>query len=60
MTRRVVLDANIFVAAGLNAQSHSARILEAVEHGRLEQTWDPGTRGEVQAVLRQIPPLTKL
>lgn len=60
MTRRIVLDANVFVAAGFSPRSSSARILGAVEQGRLEQTWDPGTRGEVQAVLRQIPPLTKL
>jgi predicted nucleic acid-binding protein len=57
MVKRVVLDTNVFVAAGFNAQSHSARILEAAEQGSLEHVWDSGTRGEVQAVLRQIPPL---
>ena len=58
MSRRVVLDTNVFVAAGFNAHSHSAQILGAVEHGSLEHVWDPSTRSEVRAVLRQIPPLS--
>jgi uncharacterized protein len=55
---RVVLDTNVFVAAGFNPRSSSAQIVEAVAEGRLRHVWEPGTRGEVQAVLRQIPPLS--
>jgi len=58
MGKRVVLDTNVFVAAGFNRDSRSASILSAVEQGSLEQIWNPGTRGEVEAVLRQIPPLS--
>jgi len=32
---RVVLDTNVFVAAGFNPGSHSARLVEAVHDGRL-------------------------
>jgi predicted nucleic acid-binding protein len=55
----VVLDTNVFVAAGFNPRSSSAQILEAVSEGRLRHVWEPGTRGEVRAVLQQIPPLSR-
>lgn len=54
----VVLDTNVFVAAGFNSQSHSARILEQVEDGRLHMVWNEVTRGEIRATLQRIPPLS--
>jgi len=54
----VVLDTNVFVAAGFNPRSHSARLLEAVRDGRLRMIWDRATRDETEHILRQIPPLS--
>ena len=54
----VVLDTNVFVAAGFNPGSHSARLVEAVREGRLRMTWDEATRQETGHVMRQIPPLS--
>src|SRR6266536_2887956 len=45
----VVLDMNVFVAAGFNPGSHSARIVEAVRNGRLRMVWDNATQAENQA-----------
>jgi uncharacterized protein len=53
-----VLDTNVFVAAGFNPRSHSARLVEAVRDGRLRMIWDDSTRDEVQHILRQIPRLS--
>jgi len=55
---RVVLDTNVFVAAGFNPRSHSARLLDAVRLGRLRMVWDSSTQEEVEHVLRQIPRLS--
>ncbi len=54
----VVLDTNVFVAAGFNPRSHSARLLDAVRLGRLRIVWDTSTQMEVEHVLRQIPRLS--
>src|SRR5690348_17635882 len=55
---RIVLDTNVFVAAGFNPGSHSARLVEAVRDGRLRMIWDDATREETEHVMRQIPPLS--
>ena len=55
---RVVLDTNVFVAAGFNPGSHSARLVEAVRDGRLRMVWDDATRAEIEHVMRQIPRLS--
>jgi predicted nucleic acid-binding protein len=55
--RPVVLDTNVFVAAGFNPRSASAEILEAVRDGRLRMIWDDATRRETEHILRRIPPL---
>jgi predicted nucleic acid-binding protein len=55
--RAVVLDTNVFVAAGFNARSASARIVEAVRRGRLRMTWNDATRREIERILHGIPPL---
>lgn len=54
---RAVLDTNVFVAAGFNKGSASARLLREVEAGRLQLVWNEGTRRETRSVLERIPPL---
>jgi uncharacterized protein len=54
----VVLDTNVFVAAGFNPGSHSARLVQAVRDRRLRMVWDDATRAEIQHVMRQIPRLS--
>lgn len=56
-TPLVVLDTNVFVAAGFNARSDSARILAAVGEGRLRMAWSEATRRETERIVGQIPPL---
>ena len=55
---KVVLDTNVFVAAGFNPISHSARLVAAVRDGRLRMVWDDSTRAEIEHVMRQIPRLS--
>jgi predicted nucleic acid-binding protein len=54
----VVLDTNVFVAAGFNPGSHSARLVEAVRDRRLRMVWDDATHAEIEHVMRQIPQLS--
>ena len=54
----VVLDTNVFVAAGFNPASHSAWLVEAVRDGRLRLVWDDATHAEIEHVMRQIPRLS--
>ena len=42
----VVLDTNVFVAAGFNPRSASARIVDAVKHGQVRMVWNDATRRE--------------
>jgi uncharacterized protein len=53
----VVVDTNVFVAAGFNPESASAKIVEAVKQGQILMVWNGETRREVERILRQIPPL---
>jgi predicted nucleic acid-binding protein len=53
-----VLDTNVFVGAGFNRSSHSARLVQAVDDGRLRMVWSDATRGEIERVLRRIPRLS--
>ncbi len=55
---RVILDTNVFVAAGFNRQSASARIVERVRGGHLRMVWNEQTRRETQKILSRIPPLS--
>lgn len=55
---QVVLDTNVFVAAGFNPGSHSAHLVEAVRDGRLRLVWNDATRTEIEHVIRQIPRLS--
>jgi uncharacterized protein len=54
---KVVLDTNVFVAAGFEPKSASARLLEALSQGRCRMVWHRMTRRETERVLRRIPPL---
>jgi uncharacterized protein len=54
----VVLDTNVFVAAGFNPRSHSARLVKAIRDGRMHLIWDEATRAEIEHIVRQIPPLS--
>ena len=54
---RIVIDTNVFVAAGFNPRSAAARILAAVREGRLQLIWNESTRRETEMILRRIPHL---
>jgi uncharacterized protein len=53
----VVLDTNVFVAAGFNPQSASARIVAAVKRGQIRMVWNDATRREIERIMHRIPPL---
>lgn len=55
--QRVILDTNVFVAAGFNPDSASARLIREVESGELELVWSAATRRETRSVLERIPRL---
>lgn len=58
MTTRVILDTNVFVAAGFKPRSASARIVAALREGRCRLVWNEATRSEAKAVLGRIPRLS--
>jgi predicted nucleic acid-binding protein len=53
----VVIDTNVFVAAGFDPRSTSARILEGIREGRYRLIWNHPTRSETEMILRRIPRL---
>lgn len=53
----VVLDTNLFVAAGFNPRSASAKIVDAVKRGELRMVWNDATRREIEHIMQKIPPL---
>ena len=53
----VVIYTNVFVAAGFNPRSASARILEGIREGRFRLIWNQPTRRETEIILRRIPRL---
>jgi len=57
LVRRIVVDTNVFVAAGFNPRSAAARILTAVREGHFHLIWNEPTRRETELIMRQIPPL---
>lgn len=56
-TPKIVLDSNIFVGAGFNPQSSSARLVGWVREGRLRLIWHELTLAETRYQLEKIPPL---
>ena len=57
-TPKIVLDSNIFVAAGFSRRSHSARLLDRVRAGELRLMWHEATVAETRHQLEKIPPLS--
>ena len=53
----VVVDTNVFVAAGFNPNTASARLLDGFREGRFRLIWDRPTRSETEMILRRIPRL---
>ena len=53
----VVIDTNVFVAAGFNPANASGRVLESVRKGRFRLVWNQPTRRETEMILRRIPRL---
>lgn len=53
----VVIDTNVFVAAGFNSRSAAARIVTAVQDGHFRLVWNKPTRRETETILRRIPGL---
>ena len=53
----VVVDTNVFVAAGFNPSSASARVLDGIREGWFRLIWNQPTRGETEMILRRIPRL---
>ena len=48
----------MFVAAGFNRRSRSARLVELVREHRLHMVWHQRTRKETQFIVGKIPPLS--
>lgn len=57
MLEPVILDTNVFVAAGFNRGSAAAHIIEAVRKGDVRMVWNEATRRETLAIIGRIPPL---
>lgn len=55
---RLVVDTNVFVAAGFRPSSRAAGVLRAIRDGDSRLVWDDATRGETKAVLERIPPIS--
>ena len=55
---RFVLDTNVFVAAGFNRRSSSARLIDAAREGLITAVWSRDTRAETEFILSKIPPLS--
>jgi predicted nucleic acid-binding protein len=53
----LVLDTNVFVAAGFNPRSASAALVRQVRRGELDMVWNDATRREIEYVVRRIPPV---
>lgn len=57
-TSTVVLDTNVFVAAGFHPKSDSAKVLQQVRNGSLRLRWNEETRRETEYIINKIPPLS--
>jgi predicted nucleic acid-binding protein len=54
----VVVDTNIFVAAGFSPASRSGRVIKGVRDGRLRMLWNDATRDEIEHIVNKIPPIS--
>ncbi|UCF10501.1 MAG: putative toxin-antitoxin system toxin component, PIN family [Candidatus Bipolaricaulota bacterium] len=55
---RIVVDTNVFVAAGFHRRGAAAQLLDLVRRGALRMVWSEETRRETRLVLEKIPPLS--
>lgn len=53
----VVVDTNVFVAAGFARHSQAARVFDRLRRGAFRLVWDEPTRAETRRILGRIPPL---
>jgi uncharacterized protein len=53
----IVLDTNVFVAAGFKPRSRSAKLVELCRNGRLHLRWSRDIRREIEHTVRRIPVL---
>jgi predicted nucleic acid-binding protein len=53
----IILDTNIFVAAGFKSSCRSAQIVEQVRSGDLRMVWNEETLRETEFIVCKIPPL---
>ena len=58
MQSAVVLDTNVFVAAGFKRRSAAAQVIEQVRVGALHMVWHEQTLRETEYILKKIPPLS--
>jgi predicted nucleic acid-binding protein len=56
-TEGIVVDTNVFVAAGFNPRSASARVLAAARDGCFRLIWNTSTRRETEMIVVRIPRL---
>ena len=54
----VVVDTNVFIAAAFKPRSDSGRVVDAIRLGVVRMVWSDATRGETEALLRRIPPIS--
>ena len=54
----IVLDTNVFVAAGFRPENGAGQIVSAVRDRRIRMVWSRATRRETRRILEQIPPLS--
>ncbi len=55
MVLKVVIDTNIFVAAGFNPRSSSATIMAMIQEDTLTMVWNEATRQETAKIVEKIP-----
>lgn len=55
---KLVVDTNVFVAAGFKPESQSARIVRLIRAGDLRLVWNEETRGEIEHTVGRIPVLS--
>lgn len=56
-TLKVILDTNIFVAAGFNRRSSSRIIISMIEDEQIKMVWNQRTLSETRRIINQIPVL---
>lgn len=55
---KAILDTNVFVGAGFNPRSASAKLIHAASTGAIILVWDAATQDETRRILTRIPRLS--